>query len=69
MAEVHGAYKHGRNIRIWLKSYCIMSNVTIFAMQDERSVVEINTTDYIDPLLHYLLGVYVKRSVSNSDTL
>ena len=34
IAEVTGAYKHGRYKRIWLNSLRVMSSVKVFAMQD-----------------------------------
>ena len=48
MAEVNGIYKHGRYELIWLNSLRVMSNVKVFAMQDELAGWP-NMTHYIDP--------------------
>ena len=44
MAEVNGAYKHGRYENIWVKSLHVMSNINVFAMQDGQPAVWPNIT-------------------------
>ena len=44
MVKVHGAQKHGKYDKIWLKNLRVMPNVKVFAMQggqlDEHSSLQ-----------------------------
>ena len=50
MEEVNGGYKHGRYKRVWLTSFCIMSNIKVFDLKkggwDNNNIDSYDT--YID---------------------
>ena len=63
MIEVNGAYKHGRYEKRWLKSLCAMSNVKVFATQDNPPADPTNTTHYTDPHVTHMDQKEKKREL------